>query len=121
MNFIGLLFGALLGAIVAALVIWIVGKLGLGMEVDGFGPALLTGLLYGLLNAVINSLLGLVNFAPAGFWLFLTNLVISAIALLLAARVVKGVRVAGFLGAVIAALGMAGVSALIAWLVGLIL
>ena len=118
---LGILFGALLGAIVAAILIWIVGKLGLGMQVDGFGPAILTGLLYGVLNAVIHWLLGLVNFAPAGFWLFLTNLVISAIALLLAARAVKGVRVSGFLGAVIAVLGMAGVSWLISWLVGLIL
>jgi len=121
MNIIALLFGALLGAIVAAVLIWIIGKLGLGMTVDGFGPALLTGLLYGLLNAVIHSLLGLVNFTPVGFWFFLTNLVISAIALLLAARVVKGVRVGGFLGALIAVLGMAGLSWLISWLVGLIL
>ena len=121
MDFIGLLFGALLGAIFAAIVIWIVGKLGLGMQVDGFGPALLTGLLYGVLNAVIHSLLGLVNFAPAGFWLFLTNLVISAVALLLAARVVKGVRVGGLFGAIIAVLAISGVSSLIAWLVGLIL
>jgi putative membrane protein len=121
MNFIGLLFGALLGALVSAVIIWIVGKLGLGMEVDGFGPALLTGILMGVITAVIQWLLGLVNFAPQGFWVFLTALVTSAVALLLASRVVKGVRVSGFLGAVIAALGMAGVSWLITWLVGLIL
>jgi putative membrane protein len=121
MNIAALLLGTLLGAIVAAILIWIVGKLGLGMQVDGFGPALLTGLLYGVLSAVIHLLLGLVNFAPVGFWFFLTNLAISTVALLLAAQVVKGVRVGGFLGALIAVLGMAGLTWLFNWLIGLIL
>ena len=39
MTIIGAIIGILVGALFSGLIIWIVGKLGLGLEVSGFGPA----------------------------------------------------------------------------------
>ena len=39
MTIVGAIIGILIGALFSGLVIWIVGKLGLGLEVSGFGAA----------------------------------------------------------------------------------
>ena len=39
MTIVGAIIGILIGALFSGLIIWIVGKLGLGLEVSGFGPA----------------------------------------------------------------------------------
>jgi len=120
MSFFGLLLGAVLGALAAALILWIVGKLGWGMEVDSFGGAFLTALLMSVFSALLYWLLGLFDFVPhSGLLGGVVHLVTAAVALLLAAGVVKGVRVKGFLGAVIAILGMGLVGWLINWVVSL--
>ena len=116
-----LVVAALFGALLNALLIWVIGKLGVGMEVDGFGPAFLTAILMAVFSVITHLIWNLLNFAPEAGWSgFVTNLVASAGSLLAAGYVVKGLRVKGFLGAVLAVLGMTGVSWLAAWLIGLI-
>ena len=44
-SIIGAIIGVALGTVVYGILIWIVGKLGLGLKVDGFPSALLAGLL----------------------------------------------------------------------------
>ena len=116
-----LLVGGLVAMLLNALLIWVVGKIGVGMEVDGFGPALITALLMFVFSVITNLIWGLFNFAPESGWSgFVSRLVASAGALLIAGGIVKGLRVKGFLGALLAVLGMAGVGFLANWLIGLV-
>jgi putative membrane protein len=116
-----LLVGGLVAMLLNALLIWVVGKIGVGMEVDGFGPAFITALLMFVFSVITNLIWGLLNFAPEAGWSgFVTRLVSSAGALLVAGGIVKGLRVKGFVGALLAVLGMTGVGWLANWLIGLI-
>lgn len=120
MSFLGLLLGLLLSALASALILWIVGKLGWGMEVDGFGAAFLAAIIMAVFSAILYWVLGMFDFVPHSGWLgALVHFVTSAVALLLSARVVKGLRVNGFFGAVVAILGMGLVGWLINWVVSL--
>ena len=119
---LGLLLGALFAALLSALFIWLVGKLGWGMEVSGFGAAFLAAILMAVFSAILYWILGMVNLDPqGGFWGGLVHLVTSAVALLIAARSVKGLRVNGFLGAVIAVIGMSAIGWLINWVASLLI
>ena len=122
MGLLVLLLGALFGALFAALFIYVVGKIGLGMEVSNFGAAFLAAILMAVFSAILYWILGLVNLTPhGGFWGALTHLVTAAVALLISARAVKGLRVKGFFGAIVAILGMGAVGWLVNWVVSLIL
>ena len=116
MNIVGLIIGLLIGALFTGVIIWIVGKLGLGLEVSGFGPAFIAAIVIAVLNALVSWLLGALNITiGAGILGAIIHLVIAAIVLLIAGRFVKGLVVKGFLGAVVAALAIAAVGWLIAW------
>jgi putative membrane protein len=121
MNVVGLIIGVLLGALIGGLIIWIVGKLGLGIEVSGFGPAFIAAIVIAILNSVVVWLLGVLNITlTGGFLSALINLVIAAVVLLLAGRFVKGLVVKGFFGAIVAAIAIAAVGWLLAWGVSLL-
>ena len=116
MNIVGLIIGILLGALVTGFVIWVVGKLGLGIEVDGFGPAYTAAIVIAILNGVIAWLLGVLNIT-IGTWILgaVIHLIIAALVLMTAAGWVKGLRAKGFSGALIASVVIAAVGWLIAW------
>jgi len=116
MNIIGLIIGALIGALFSGLIIWLIGKLGWGLEVDGFKPAYLAAILIALFNAFANWLWGVLNYTPEGGWLgAVTHLLIAAVFLLAAGQIIKGLRVKGWGGALLAAVIMAAVGWLITW------
>ena len=58
-NIIGLVIAVLLTALTSSILIWVVGMLGLGLEVDGFGPALIAGAAIALVGGVITWLMSL--------------------------------------------------------------
>jgi putative membrane protein len=119
-NLAGLIVGLALGIIAYAFVIWIVGKLGLGMEVSGFGGAIVAAIVIGIVTAVVMWLLNLFGLAPGGGWLgAIVSLIIAAIVLMISDRFVSGLRVKGFLGAIVAAIAIGVVTWLINWVVGL--
>jgi putative membrane protein len=121
MEILGLLIGLLIGAIFSGLVIWVVGKLGLGLEVSGFGPAYIAAIVIAVLNLLVSWLLGVLGITVGtGFLGAVINLVIAAVVLLLAGRFVKGLVVKGFTGAIVAALAIAAVGWLAAWVVSLV-
>jgi putative membrane protein len=121
MNIVGLIVGILIGALFTGLIIWIVGKLGLGLEVSGFGPAFVAAIVIAILNGLVTWLLGVLGITiGSNFIGAILHLVIAAIVLILAGRFVKGLVVKGFTGAVVAALAIAAVGWLIAWGVSLL-
>ncbi len=52
MTIAGLIVGILIATLLAGLIIWIVGKLGLGLEVSGLGTAFLAALVVAVVSAL---------------------------------------------------------------------
>ncbi len=121
MTIIGVIIGILIGALFTGLIIWIVGKLGLGLEVSGFGPAYIAAIVIAILNGLVAWLFGALNLTiGTGIVGAIIHLVIAAVVMMAAGNFVKGLVVKGFTGAVVAALAIAAVGWLITWGLGLL-
>ena len=118
---VGTLLGILLALVLAAVVIVIVSKLNLGLTVDGFGPAIIAAAVIAIVGGLIYWLLGVLGITIGGGWLgAIINLIIAAVVLLTAGRMLKGLKVNGFVGALVAAIAIGVVTWLINWFLGLI-
>ncbi len=114
---LGLLIGVVIGALIAGFVIWIVGKLGLGLEVDGFGSAFVAAIVIAIVGGIITWLLSLVGIEIGSGWIGgIIHLVISAVVLMISDRFLPGLKVAGFVGALVAAIAIG----VVYWLLGLV-
>ena len=121
MTIIGVIIGILIGSLFTGLIIWVVGKLGLGLEVSGFGPAFIAAIVIAILNGLVAWLLSVLGITIGGGLLgAILHLVIAAIVLMAAGNFVKGLVVKGFTGALVAALAIAAVGWLITWGVSLL-
>ena len=90
--------------LISALAIWIVSRLGLGLEVSGSGSALAAGIVIAFVAGIITMLLGLAGFMDGGGLISgIVHLFVAAVALLIGGRLLPGLRVAGFTGALLAA------------------
>ena len=109
----GLVIGILLAAVVSGVIIWIVGKLNLGLQVDNFGWAMLSGLLIGFLTNLI------MKFLPGteGLVHAVVSLVVSAVAIFISGAILKGMTVKGYTGALVAAVGIAVVNFLLLFII----
>jgi putative membrane protein len=118
---LGTLLGILLALVAAAVVIVIVSKLNLGLTVDGFGPAIIAAAVIAIVGGLIYWLLGVLGITIGGGWLgAIINLIIAAVVLLTAGRMLKGLKVNGFVGALVAAIAIGVVTWVINWFLGLI-
>ncbi len=118
MTIIGTIIGVLIGALFSGLIIWLVGKLNLGLEVDGFGPAYIAAIIIAVINLAIMWLLNALNLTIAGGFLgAIIHLLIAAAVLVVSSNFVSGIRTKGYTGALVAALAIAAVG----WLVALML
>ena len=118
MSILGMIVGVLVGALLSGLIIWIVGKLNLGLEVDGFGPAYIAAIVIAAINLAITWLLNTMNLAIAGgFFGAIIHLLIAAGVLMVSSNLVPGIRTKGFVGALVAAVAIA----VVGWIVGLAL
>ncbi|MCA9870782.1 MAG: phage holin family protein [Anaerolineae bacterium] len=117
MSILGAIIGILIAAVFGGIVIWIVGKIGLGLEVDGFVPAFIAAIIIAVVAGIITWLLGLVGITIGGGILgAIVHLIIAAVVLMISGNIVPGMRVKGFGGALIAAIAIG----VVAWLVSLI-
>lgn len=117
MSILGALIGILIAAAIGGLIIWIVGKLGLGLEVDGFVPAFVAAIIIAVVANLINWLLGLLGITIGGGFLgAIIHLVIAAVVLMISGNIVRGMRVKGFVGALVAAIAIG----VVGWLIGLV-
>jgi putative membrane protein len=122
-GFIGVLLGLVIVLLVSALVIYIVGRLGIGLTVDGFGSAVLAAIVIAVVTAIVNWLLGLFGIAiNETTWIgAIVALIIAAIILMISDRFLRGMKVDGFGGAIIAAIAIGVVTWIVQWLLGLFL
>lgn len=122
MSILGAIVGIVIAALFSAVVIWIVGKLGLGLSVSGFGPAFVAGIVIAIVGGLVTWLLGALGITIGGGLLgAIIHLIIAALVLMFAGNMVKGLKVNGFGGALVAAIAIAVVAWLISWLLGLLL
>ena len=116
-----LLLGLFIVILFAAVVIWIVSKLNLGLSVDGYGSAIIAAIVIGIVNAIVFWLLGLLGISVGGgFWGAVVLLIVAAVVLLLSDKILPGMKVDGFLGAIIAAIAIAVVDFLLFLLLALL-
>ena len=106
--------------VAAAVVLLIVSRLNLGLSVDGFGGAVVAAIVIAVVGAIVMWLLGLLGISLGGGFLgVIVTLVVAAVILLLSARFLPGLKVNGFTGAIVAAIGIAVVAWLLSWLLGM--
>jgi len=114
----GTILAIIVGGLISGLIIWIVGRLNLGMSVTGFVPAFIAGFVIAIVAGIVNWLLLTLGIGVGAGWLgAIVNLIIAAIVLMISGSIVPGMAVKGFTGAIVAAIAISVVS----WFVGLIL
>ena len=106
---VGLVLGVLIAAVVSGVIIWLVGKLNIGLTVKNFGWAMLAGLLIGILTNIASSVVR--DFGGAVG--FVVQLVVSALVILACGKMLSGLTVDGFKGAFFAAMAIAIIGFLI--------
>ena len=106
---------------VGAVVLMIISRLNLGLTVDGFGAAFIASAVISIVSAIITWLIGLIGIQVGNPGLIgaLVTLVVAAVVLLVSDRFVKGMKVNGFVGAIIAAISYGVITWLLAWVIGL--
>ena len=119
----------LIGTILAFALIWAVGavvlmiisRLNLGLTVDGFGSAFIASAVISIVAGLVTWLIGLIGIQVGNPGLIgaLVSLVVSAVVLLISGSFVKGMKVNGFGGAIIAAISYGVIAWLLQWVIGL--
>ena len=111
-----LIIAIIISGLISGFVIWIVSTLNLGLEVDGFLSAFIAAFVIAIVAGLVSWLLGFIGFEPGGGWLgAIVSLVIAAIVLMFSGGILPGLRVAGFTGALVAAISIAVVNWVIVW------
>ena len=103
--------------ILSAIALWIVAHVVRGIYVSGPMAALIAALVIGFVNATLGLILKVLTFPLTIVTLGLFWFIINALMLKLAAALVPGFEVRGFLPALIGAVLMSIVSSILQWLV----
>ncbi len=103
-----------------AVVLYIVGRLGLGLLVRDFGSAFIASAVISVVSGLIHGLLSFVGLelVNTNFFGAVLSLAVAALVLLISDRFVKGMIVSGFVGAMIAAVSYGAVAWLLQWVIG---
>lgn len=118
MGIVGFIVGIILLGILGGIVIYIVGRLGLGIEVDGFGPAFIAAIVVAAIGYALSAIAAQLGINTGGGIIgAIINLIVAALVLMLAGDLVRGLRVKGFTGALVAAIAIG----IVGWLVQLVL
>jgi putative membrane protein len=115
---INALVGIVIAGVIGGIVIWIVSSLNLGLWVSGFVAAFIAAIVIAIIGAVIRWVLAAIGVPnPGGIVGFVVRLIVAAVLLMIADKLLAGLTVHGFKGAIIAALAISVIS----WLLGLFL
>jgi putative membrane protein len=112
------MFAFLVHLILTAALLLVVARVVTGVQVQGWGPAILAALLLGIVNAIVRPLMVFLTFPLTILTLGLFLFVINALMLWLTAALVPGFRIAGFGPALLASLLLTLLNILIGMLIG---
>lgn len=90
--------------LLSAIAVWIVSEIVPGFMVSSLGAALIAAVVIGLVNATLGFLFKIVTFPLTVMTLGLFWLIINGVMLLVAAQIVPGFAISGFLAAFIGAI-----------------
>lgn len=96
--------GVVVTLIVTAVALFIISKLPLGVEIDSPQKALISAIVFGLLNAIVAPLKGLLSLGPLELLFFPILFLINVLVFGLAAKLVEGFRLRSIWSAVFGAL-----------------
>ena len=109
----------LIACLVTAISLLIISKLPTGVEIDSFGKALVSAVVFGILNALLKPILDVLALPLTILTLGVFAVVVNAIIFGLAAALVTGFRLRwGFWSALIGAIALGFVNSLIYKLLG---
>ena len=112
------LIGFVVTLLIAAFVIWIVGRFNLGLEVDGFTSAIIAALVIAIVTWLVLWVLSFLHIPMGTGWIgAIVALIVSAIVLMISDKFVAGMKVHGFTGAIIASIAIGVIN----WLISLVL
>ncbi|MGQ4649567.1 phage holin family protein [Lyngbya aestuarii] len=107
--------------IVTSVSLFIISKLPTGVEINSFGKAMWSAVVFGLLNAFLRPVLGFLAFPITLLTFGLFSIVLNAVIFGLAAWLVRGFRLRwGFWSALIGAIALGIINSLIYQLLGAI-
>ena len=119
-----MIINTLLWIVASAVVLMIVSRFNLGLKVNGFVSAAIAAVVIAVVSAVVTWLLGLglhdMLANNGGLWGLIILLIVSAVVLLISGRILPGLEVKGFKGAIIAAIAIAVVGGVVTWLLSLL-
>ena len=107
----------ILSWVITAVALLVVARVVRGIEVDGFGVALVSAIVIGLVNAVLGPILQILALPITFLTLGLFAFVVNGLLLKLAAAVMPGFRINGCLPAVFGAILMSLIQWGLNWLV----
>ena len=120
MSILGTILGIVVSIVLAAIVLMIVSRLNMGLKVADFKAAAIAAVVIAVIAGILAWFFGLLGLGGGtGLWGAILSLIVAAVVLLAAARFVPGLEVKGFGGAIIAAIGIALVTWVAYWFVGL--
>jgi putative membrane protein len=110
----------IVSALVTAVLLLLISKLPIGVEIESFGKALWSGIVFGLLNAFVRPALGffasIFNFVTFGILESIVSLLLNMIIFALAAWIVRGFELKnGFVSAFLGALALTILNSIIAF------
>jgi putative membrane protein len=116
-----LLLGWALGMVLGAVILMVISRLNLGLTVESFGAAFIASIVISFIGGIATWLLTLIGFPFDNIKLIgaLLMVVVAAVVLMISDRLLKGLKVNGFAGALIAAVAYGVGVFLINWVIGL--
>ncbi len=120
MEFLSAIVNIVLMLVFAAVIIMLVSKLNAGLVVEDFKSALIAAAVIAIVGGVVSWLIGLLNLDFGILLRVIAYVIVAAIVLLISDKFVKGMKVDGFAGAIMAAVMIATLNWLITWALGLV-
>lgn len=120
-SLIALLLGWALAMVLGAVILMVISRLNLGLTVESFGAAFIASIVISFIGGIVSWLLTLIGFPFDNLKLIgaLLVVVIAAVILMISDRLLSGLKVNGFSGAMIAAVAYGVGVFLINWVIGL--
>ncbi|MFN8483094.1 MAG: phage holin family protein [Anaerolineae bacterium] len=116
----GVIFSLIIGFLVAALVIYIVGRMNMGLTVASYGAAFIAAIVIAVVASVVYWFLSLFSVSlGTGLLGAIIYIIIAAVVLMISDRFVPGMQVAGFAGAIAAAIAIGIVYWIVLWFLSL--
>jgi putative membrane protein len=120
-SLIALLLGLARAMVLGAVILMVISRLNLGLTVESFGAAFIASIVISFIGGIVSWLLTLIGFPFDNLKLIgaLLVVVIAAVVLMISDRLLSGLKVNGFSGALIAAVAYGVGVFLINWVIGL--